>query len=274
MNKKYSLNSTLPVIDHYNVINISRPIELFLLFWIDEPDSGRKMFSEAAQTRLNNIKKESWYKEHLHKVHCPPIQTLQEIQVIINNYIQKYGGRKRVKTREIGIFSHSGTDGPITYDTPNYPPLDNDSTKQMHINGWASIDFNWAKHKGDTDSRCVFYGCRSATKNNSFAKRISSLSNYSGVEVVGQSESSFPSVFPDYRVTTGARSIPIMSGFGWDIANTYMVGSDRGKGMDSVTMQGTKNPKLSDFPKAKAMNFYRSGSVTKSSHQGIFNDHR
>ncbi|WP_350583434.1 hypothetical protein, partial [Pseudomonas sp. HY2-MNA-CIBAN-0224] len=43
-------------------VKISPPIELFLLFWVDEWDSGTKMFSESAQTRLKNIKKSSWYK--------------------------------------------------------------------------------------------------------------------------------------------------------------------------------------------------------------------
>ena len=143
----------------------------------------------------------------------------------------------------------------------------------MHIDGWASVDFNWAHHDGATYTRCVFYGCNSAYDTNSFAERISSLSNYSSVEIVGQSSSSFPSIFPDYRVTTGARSIPL-GGFGWDIANTYMVGSDPGRGVDSITMQGTKNPRLSDFPKVNDMNFYKNSNFTKSSHQGLFNDQR
>jgi len=144
----------------------------------------------------------------------------------------------------------------------------------MHINGWASIDFNWVRHEGATDNRCVFYGCKSGIKSNSFAQRISSLWNYSGIEVAGQSSSSFPSIFPDYRVTTAARSIPVFGRFGWDIANTYMVRSDSGKGTDSITIQGTKNLKLSDFPKSKVMNFYKNSSNTKSSYQGISNDHR
>lgn len=252
---------------------ISHPKELFLLFWIDEQDSGRKMFSESAQTRMNNIKKQNWYNNKVHKVHCPPIQALQEIQIIINNYIKKYGGRTKVRTREVSIFSHSGMDGPITYHTPNTPPL-NEKAKQMHIDGWSSIDFNWATYTGDTKTRFVFFGCNSAFKTNSFAKKISALPNCFGIEVIGQSSSSFPSIFPDYRITTGARSIPIFGGIGWDIANTYMVGSSSGKGWDSITWQGVKEPNLEDFPKAKVMRFYTNNHTTRVSHQGIFNDHR
>ena len=268
-----STGTTKSTLNNNKKVKISPPIELFLLFWVDEWDSGTKMFSESAQTRLKNIKKSSWYKSSIHKVHCPPIQALQEIQVIINNYIKKYGGKSKVRTREVSIFSHSGTDGPITYDTPNDPPL-NDKKKQMHIDGWSSIDFNWATYKGVTTTRCVFFGCRSALKTNSFAKRISALPNYSTVEVIGQSTSSFPSVFPDYRVTTGARSIPIFGGAGWDIANTYMVGSLGGKGLDSITWQGVEKPNLKDFPKAEVMRFYKNNTITNNSHQGIFNDHR
>ena len=91
---------------------------------------------------------------------------------------------------------------------------------------------------------------------------------------IGQSTSSFPSVFPDYRVTTGARSIPIFGGAGWDIANTYMVGSLGGKGLDSITWQGVEKPNLKDFPKAEVMRFYKNNTITNNSHQGIFNDHR
>lgn len=272
-NKNSSSAKMLSKQNNNKKLNISRPIELFLLFWIDEYDSGRKMFSESAQTRLNNIKKSSWYNENIHKVHCPPIQALQEIQVIINNYIKKYGNKTKVKTREISIFSHSGTDGPITYDKPNIPPL-NDKAQQMHINGWSSIDFNWAKYHGATKTRCIFFGCRSAVKKDSFAEKISALPNCLDIEIIGQSFSSFPSVFPDYRVTTGTRSIPIFGGFGWDIANTYMVGSISGKGLNSITLQGVEKPNLNDFPKAKVMIFYKNSHLTKLSHQGIFNDHR
>lgn len=254
-------------------VKISPPIELFLLFWVDEWDSGTKMFSESAQTRLNNIKKSSWYNENIHKVHCPPIQALQEIQVIINNYIEKYGSKEQVKTREVSIFSHCATDGPITYDTPNYPPL-NSEAQQMHIDGWTNIDFNWANYRGVTRTRCVFFGCRSAVTANSFAKKISSLDNYKGIEVAGQMFSSYPSIFPDYRVTTGTRTIPIFGGFGWDIANTYMIGSIPKIGLSSITFQGVKDPNLQDFPKAKNMRFYVNGNLVNVSHQGIFNDHR
>ncbi|WP_096924617.1 hypothetical protein [Escherichia coli] len=83
---------------------ITRPKELFLLFWINEDDKGKKMFSEASQTRLKNIKRAPWYDENIHKVHCPPIQAFHEIKTIVSEWIDKYGGRDKVTIREVGVF--------------------------------------------------------------------------------------------------------------------------------------------------------------------------
>ncbi|NAR48187.1 hypothetical protein GPS60_11190 [Acinetobacter haemolyticus] len=44
-------------------IRITRKKQLFLLFWIAEEDKGRKLFSESAQTRMQNIKKMQEYDE-------------------------------------------------------------------------------------------------------------------------------------------------------------------------------------------------------------------
>lgn len=118
MGYKYnSLNRVVPMVGYTSIKNISRPAELFLLFWVDEIEptvdtswnptghlTGRDFFKEAAQTRLINLKTEVWYNSRIHKIHCPPIQYFSEIQTIIDNYLNKYGGVNKVKIREISFF--------------------------------------------------------------------------------------------------------------------------------------------------------------------------
>ena len=74
MGYKYnSLNRVVPMVGYTSIKNISRPAELFLLFWVDEIEptvdtswnptghlTGRDFFKEAAQTRLINLKTEVW----------------------------------------------------------------------------------------------------------------------------------------------------------------------------------------------------------------------
>lgn len=256
--------------------------ELFLLFWVKDGDIGQKLFAEAAQTRLNNIKREPWYDPNIHKVHAPPIQTLNEVQVIIDNWTKYYGGKTRIKTREIGFFSHAGNDGPVT-SPGNVPPLHQGYSKQMAIKGgWDSIDFNWK----DSDTRFVIYGCISSN----FAKNVSGLGNFSGVETAGQSTSSYASMYPDYAVVSPVRAaagnvtgIAKLAGLPhisvWDMReNTYMVAREGGKGWDATTFKPHKGSldkeALQGYPIALPMFFYKNGSYIKASHQGIFNDHR
>jgi len=256
--------------------------ELFLLFWVKDGDVGQKLFAKAAQTRLNNIKRESWYDPEIHKVHAPPIQTLNEVQGIIKGWTKHYGGKTRIKTREIGFFSHAGNDGPVTH-AGNNPPLHRDYSKQMAIKGgWDSIDFNWK----DSDTRFVIYGCSS--KN--FAKNVSGLGNFTGVETAGQSTSSYASMYPDYSVVSPVRAasgnitgLAMLAGLPhipvWDTReNTYMIAREGGLGWKSTSFNENKdklNEKfLQDYPVALPMFFYKNGHYIKASHQGIFNDHR
>lgn len=237
---------------------ITRPKELFLMFWVDENYDGRKMFSEAAQTRMNNIKKEEWYDEKIHKIHCPPIQSLDEINKIIISWVNIYDGADKAKVREIGIFSHAALDGPIAVFASNVPPVPNYPSQMAISGGWDSIDFNWAPN----NAKCVFYGCNSGLLNIGFAQRVSALANFKNVTVWGQDSSTYPSFYPDKRVTTAERTIDL----GWDIGETYMVGGSQDQGAMALT------PGLE--PDAIPFNFFLNGKIIGSSHQGIFNDHR
>lgn len=253
--------------------NITRPMELILLFWIDENWKGRTMMAESAQTRMQNIKNAGWYNENIHKVHCPPIQALHEIGPIVQNWTNNYGGKEKIKTVEIGVFSHAGFDGPLTYLTANVPPLNSRFARQMAISGgWDAIDFNW-KEKG---AMIVFYGCNSGTTGSTgFALRISKLKNYKGVTVWGQSTSSYPSIYPDYRVTTPARNVNVT----WDLGPTYMVGGNKNevwkvsKGHEKGVFKLSPDD-LKEFPPANPLNAFEDGRQVKTAHQGKIDDHR
>lgn len=225
-------------------VKITKKKQLFLLFWIAEEDKGKNLFSESAQTRMKNIKKQQGYNEETHKVHCPPLHSFSEIQIIINNWIEHYGGKSKAVIKEIAFFSHSGLDGPIIYSDPHY--------MQMPLDGWNNLNFNW--YSGDI--RCTFFGCNSA-KNPSFAQKISYLSNFLGVEVGGQSASSFPSFSPSERITSVARS----NNLAWSVADTYMVGSKVGKGKQAH-FWGVK---------AEPMIFYKNSIQLYEKDQSFFN---
>jgi hypothetical protein len=144
----------------------------------------------------------------------------------------------------------------------------------MDMCGWEQIKVEWA-----LNAKCVFYGCNTgnphATKN--FAQNISNLSNFKDVEVWGQSNYSFPSFYPDYRVTSIARSIG--DGTGWDmIGNAYMVAGNLGEGLKAISTGAAilTQEELRDggYPKANPMNCYKNGVLIQSTHQGVFNDHR
>lgn len=243
---------------------ITRKVKLFLLFWVSEDDPAKNLFSEAAKTRLQNIKNSSWYSDQIHKVYTLSIQNLDEIQLIINKYILKYSSLGDVKIAELGIFSHAASDGPIIYSGTPAEPIDPNYPIQITLTAWNKLLQlkNW-----DKNAKCIFYGCNTARENNtqdntikSFAKNISLLSNFKDVEIAGQSTSSYLSFLPDKRTTSLSRAFDI----GWSFAPTYLVASNANTGKDALLLGAIVNP----------MHFYINGRKTKTSHQGIFNDHR
>ncbi|WP_435525427.1 hypothetical protein [Chryseobacterium indoltheticum] len=65
---------------------------------------------------------------------------------------------------------------------------------------WEKIEVLWSP-----SGKFVFYGCNTGNNGgvfNNFVENISKLSNFKDIEIWGQSTSSFPSFYPDYRVTT------------------------------------------------------------------------
>jgi len=266
----YGINEEAPKIS-----GIKEDVFLFLLFFIDEDHKGKLMISEACQTRLKNIKKLSWYEDKKYKAFSIPIQSVDEILDQIPLIIKKHSenDKKRVVIAEIGVFSHAGGDGPISYNKkvticpePNYK-------QQMLMCGWEQIDVLWSP-----SGKFVFYGCNTGNNGgvfNNFVENISKLSNFKDIEIWGQSTSSFPSFYPDYRVTTIARSTG-SNGLGWDVGETYQVAGNAGEGSKAITYTGKDKTEeeLKKFPKANNLNVYKNGALIKSSHQGVFNDHR
>lgn len=257
-------------------LEIKEILILFLLFYIDEDHRGKYMISEAAQTRLQNIKKYKWYDDKIYKVNCIPIQSVDEIIDQIAQIISK-NANKNVLIGEMGVFSHSGSDGPISYNkrVAIFPePI---YKSQMLMPGWQLINVKWL-----VGAKCVFYGCNTGNSflSKNFAENISKLSNFKDVEIWGQSLSSFPSFYPDYRVTSVARSIGD-NGTGWDFhGKTYQVAAKDGEGKKALSYRPDKDTlsneelKEGEYPKANVMNCYKNGILIKSSHQGVFNDHR
>ncbi|MEN9502862.1 MAG: hypothetical protein RI964_2147 [Pseudomonadota bacterium] len=241
--------------------------ELFLIFYITgyvkHDGLDDKMFHEASQTRINNIKHAKNFNPEIHKVHSIPIQDLAEMRETILRYINKYGGKNYAYTKEIGIFSHSGKeDGPIgSQDTTQYKHLI--YRDQMSLEGYTSIDFNWITN---STKRFIVYGCNSAYPSNPFIKKLSMHPNFRNVELWGQTTYSFPSFYPNKRSSSIIRQF-WKSGF--DIAEkgtsyTYMVGGNDGEGLEAIfTKTANINP----------MAVYINGKKTQEPYQNKFNDH-
>ena len=106
------------------------------------------------------------------------------------------------KTREFGIWSHAGIDGPIGSEPTSRNALDGN---QMTMDGWSQIDFNWA----DGPTKAGFYGCNTGrdpegNDRASFVTDLSAQKNMKDVFVWGQSTSSYPSMYTNVRETTSA----------------------------------------------------------------------
>jgi len=266
---------------------------LHLLFYVDEAYKGENMIREAAKTRLHNItsKKEfnsnNCYNSSKSVALIIPIKSIDEVVITIPKIIkeQSEDGNKKVIVSEMGFFSHADWDGPISYNTPIIIcPLQR-YIKQMDMCGWEQIKVKWADN-----AKCVFYGCNTANPKAklNFAQNISNLPNFKNVEVWGQTSTSYPSFYPDYRVSSVEREndIEIL----WSIGDhTYLVaGNASGKeyieklrNLLQVSKLGIGRENLTSeqleyegFPRALPMNCYKNGKFITASHQGIFNDHR
>jgi hypothetical protein len=247
-----------------------------LLFWMDEDKVGRKMFEAAAKTRARN--KEA--KDPSAHIYVIGIKSASQIAQEVESVINSLGGKSAACIIEVGVFSHCGKDGPISYFTANTPPLSSTETYQMSMEGWAAIDYNWS-----TSADCLFviYGCNGAsflTNGATFVQRLSSQKNLNGVLVIGHPDFSYPSYSPRVRVTTAIRSFAYDShgddtwykqsfdhSSGWNVGGTYMVASAKGLGIESISLVGD----LKSRAPVKPMKAYRNGVFVSEIDQGGFN---
>ncbi len=226
--------------------------EIFILFYADE-GHGSCSFKDAAETRKSNIESSHDFNSEKDKVFIFGFGDISNITDLTKNCIdenkEKYG-----KTREVGIWSHCAGDGPRGKRACSKYPL-SEGSKQMSLEGWASIDFNWSE---DYPSLLI-YGCNGGNPNYhgigvSFAAKLSKEKNMKNVSVAGQSSYGYPSISPYYRQTTTLRSLSIFPPWG----NTYYVGGNKGEGTDAI---------WGPYPAAEQMNVYKNGRKTKSMFQ-------
>lgn len=272
------------------VVEVEEPGKLlFLLFYV-KGKFGGYLYSEGAKTRMENIKHSRGYSENIHEVHCIGVEDISDILEIIPRCIEKFGGKSKVRTKEVSYHSHAGGDGPIGSVNPKeYSFHTKSEFGQMKLEGWEQIDFNWSANS----PRFVIYGCDSAleelpvdhppqqTEYNNFARHLSEKENFKDVEVWGQSTKSYPSFVPDYRITSVARDFKTDNGLGWEerTGKTYQIAAEMHTilGIWNATHIGFDREDAehqSDYDPAKPMRCYKNGKKIREGHQGYFNDHR
>ncbi|MDD7304443.1 MAG: hypothetical protein SPF56_02970 [Bacteroidaceae bacterium] len=186
--------------------------DIYMLFYTTGNGRGDDMFKSAAETRKYDIEHSVYFNASNDIVLMREIQDISSIESLVGNIVGTYGDSFG-KTAEFSIWSHAGVDGPTGTTRTSQNALDG---KQMTLDGWNNIDFNWAP-----DANANFYGCKTGVANDgspSFSTRISSLSNYRNINVHGQTSSAYPSRYTNVRQNTqeminGSFSYP-----------TYMVG--------------------------------------------------
>ena len=187
-----------------------------MLFYTVGNSRGDNMFHAAALTRRSDIMKSKSFDAKNDIVVMRPIQDLasikDEVQNINNDYGEKYG-----KTAEFDVWSHGGLDGPTGTQPTSSNALD---SKQMKLEGWSEIDFNW-----DENASANFYGCRTGKTENgkpSFAQAVSELNNFKDVKVSGQSKRAYPSTSKTRRNEPSH----YFGKLGLSYTKTYMVGCE------------------------------------------------
>jgi len=212
----YCLNNPVRFIDPHGK-------SVYMLFYTcgngEESDS---MFKTAAETRKKDIMKSKGFDPQKDIVVLKPISNLGHLASYVSEIVDNYSGTYGT-TKEFGMWSHSGLNGPIgtTHFVTN--AIDN---YQLSIQGWSKINFNWS-----TNASAYFYGCRSGVSTDdypSFTTELSAQKNFRNVNVYGQTSYSYPSIQSNQRGVTPE----IM--FGYFSYPIYMVGGNKGEGFDAL----------------------------------------
>ena len=207
--------------------------DIYILFYTD----NEKCFKASAETRKYNIEHSESFDPQKDKVFLFAISDLADVESKVSQTISQYS-EQYGKTKEFGIWSHAGLDGPCG-SSPTSGEFSLYGT-QMSMEGWGRINFNWS----DDGANASFYGCKtgySTVSKESFAQRISRLDNFYNVEVRGQQTYAYPSMSPNYRTINGYQSIGLFSS-----TSTYMVGGSMNRGLSAI-MGGTEAHPLASF---------------------------
>jgi len=198
-----------------------------------------EMFYASALTRQADIENSPGFDPARDKVVLIGVTDLGNIESQVESSVANNSGQYG-ETVEFGFWSHAtGIDGPAG--TTLTSGEDRADIQQLMDEGWGKIDFNWSK---SGQNRASFYGCNTAQATGAFAQRISSLSNFKGVFVAGQSKTSYPSVYVDIRKHKGEYGLNDDDDFVTSSAGktyfvrTYMVSAEQNNsGSDAYKMR-------------------------------------
>jgi RHS repeat-associated protein len=221
--------------------------DVYLFYYINDnykngkkDDNANRMFWAAAVTRAIDIAKNLKDGD---KAIIKSVSNTNDFKSTIEGDIaankDDYG-----PTKEVGIWSHAGLDGPLRHDQ-------NGNLDQLPVSDWGDINFNW-KSDGASIS---FYGCQTGRENKatgqSFNETLSGYANFNNVDVWGQTRRSWPSPYTNMRyVTDGIKN-------GIHGYPTYMVGSEKFNGFFS---------RWSQMP-ASIMSIYQNGKLQRYRYQ-------
>ena len=239
--------------------------DIYILFYTTGSDNAsNEMFRASALTRQVDIERSKGFDPTKDKVVVLGLQDMASIKNQVNNVVKQFSP-KYGQTQEFSIWSHAGTNGPVGSVTTSQDNLSNETgfpgdNKQMTIAGWGKIDFNW-KNNG-TGTNANFFGCKTGKNGTgiidlgagfgvekyetpSFAKQISSLPNFSNVTVGGQTTSSFPSMYTNYRQNSENGPGNFINGENDEMVyfqRTYLVGGEHSfRGLNSKASQSVAN---------------------------------
>jgi RHS repeat-associated protein len=186
--------------------------DVYLFYYVkSDKKEDNSMFMNAALTRaldaFSTMKEGDIYR-------ISAIEDLGSLKDVVENDVKELSP-KHGATREFGIWSHAGLDGPIGSKAASKDALYNagdakpgggtydKTSSQLSLSGWSKINFNWAK---DGETTAGFYGCNTGKDPTggdraSFVTSISSASNFKDVNVWGQTSSSYPSMYTNVRQT-------------------------------------------------------------------------
>ena len=243
--------------------------DVYLYYYVKSSNKEENsMFMNSAMTRAKEMLSTMKDGDVSRISFVEDLGTLESaVEKDVKELSPKYGG-----TREVGVFSHAGLDGPIGSKPTSKDALYNkgdlnadgravpQNSTQLSISGWSKIDFNFIN---DGNSRANFFGCNTGRdpdgdgSGKSFTTTLSSLANFKDVKVGGQSSSSYPSMFTNVRETNSA-----MRSGDFKSQTTYMVGAP-GLGIGGRWNSTPANPMIQSVNGETVGAFYQAGKTKK-----------